>query len=73
VPGAGEGADGSVVGTNCRICPAADCAARREPSVVGTGAGAAHGIALLTVSDSSAIVKEKKFERVPPGRRNGSW
>jgi predicted transcriptional regulator len=42
--GAGEGADGSVVGTNCRICPAVACAARREASLLGTAAGAAPGI-----------------------------
>jgi predicted transcriptional regulator/DNA-binding XRE family transcriptional regulator len=26
-----------VVGTSCRICPRADCVARREPSIVGAG------------------------------------
>ncbi len=35
-----EGADAETaraVGTSCRICPRADCAARREPSILGEG------------------------------------
>lgn len=37
VPQAG-GSDGMPVGSTCRICPAADCAARREPSIMSDAA-----------------------------------
>lgn len=39
LPGA-EGAEPAAVGTSCRICPIAVCAARREPSILSEAASA---------------------------------
>lgn len=40
LPAGGEAASGPVIGIGpaCRICPRADCAARREPSILAPGA-----------------------------------
>lgn len=40
VPARGDGPPPRPIGTSCRICPQADCAARREPSITGEGDGA---------------------------------